>query len=65
MPCLTLRENTERPITCTMGSNRLVGADPARILDAYRRVLAGQVVCETPPLWDGHAAGRIVRILMA
>jgi UDP-N-acetylglucosamine 2-epimerase (non-hydrolysing) len=65
VPCLTLRENTERPITCTMGSNRLVGADPARILDAYRRVLAGQVVCETPPLWDGHAAGRIVRILMA
>jgi len=39
-PCLTLRENTERPVTLEMGTNRLVGSDPAKILKAYREVIA-------------------------
>jgi UDP-N-acetylglucosamine 2-epimerase (non-hydrolysing) len=63
-PCLTLRENTERPITVTMGTNRLVGADPARILAAFRDVLAGGGrAAQRPPLWDGEAARRIAEDL--
>ncbi len=64
VPCLTLRENTERPVTVQVGSNRLVGSDPARILAAYRDIRDGRFrPAETPPLWDGRAAGRIVSIL--
>jgi len=64
VPCLTLRENTERPVTVEVGSNRLVGADPARILAAYRDIRDGRFrQAQTPPLWDGRAAGRIVSIL--
>lgn len=64
VPCLTLRENTERPITTTEGTNQLVGQDPAKILSAARRVLSGtKKTGRIPPLWDGHAAERIVEIL--
>ena len=62
--CLTLRENTERPITVTMGTNKVVGTDPARIIAAASAALA-----ETPrepvsiPLWDGHTAERILAAL--
>ena len=64
VPCLTLRENTERPVTVEMGSNRLVGADPQRILAAYREIAGGEAPAfGVPPLWDGRAAARIVRIL--
>jgi UDP-N-acetylglucosamine 2-epimerase (non-hydrolysing) len=64
VPCLTLRENTERPVTVECGTNRLVGRDPARILAAWREVrdargAAGRV----PPLWDGRAAERIADVL--
>ncbi len=64
VPCLTLRENTERPITVTQGTNVLVGTHPARIVAAAQNVLAGhsQAGC-VPELWDGHAAERIVAIL--
>jgi len=65
VPCLTLRENTERPVTITQGTNLLVGIDPARIVSAAHKFLAGE--CKTgriPPLWDGHAAERIVDILL-
>ena len=66
VPCLTLRENTERPVTAEIGSNRIVGTDPARILEAYREIRAGRGPrCETPPGWDGEAAARIVEILAA
>jgi len=64
VPCLTLRESTERPITAEVGSNRLVGTDTGRILAAYREVIDGRGRRpQVPPLWDGHAAERIVRIL--
>jgi UDP-N-acetylglucosamine 2-epimerase (non-hydrolysing) len=65
VPCLTLRENTERPITVDVGSNQLVGTDPQRILSAYRLVLSGRGRAPgTPSLWDGHAAERIAKILV-
>lgn len=64
IPCLTLRENTERPVTVELGTNRLVGQQPERILAAYRDVMAGRGARgRTPPLWDGGAAGRIVEVL--
>lgn len=63
VPCLTLRENTERPITLTEGTNQLVGMSVERILAGYARVRAGQVVGRVPKLWDGNAAHRIARVL--
>jgi UDP-N-acetylglucosamine 2-epimerase (non-hydrolysing) len=64
VPCLTLRENTERPVTAEIGSNQLVGTDPRRILAAYRQARDGQArPGGIPPLWDGHAAERILAIL--
>jgi UDP-N-acetylglucosamine 2-epimerase (non-hydrolysing) len=60
IPCLTLRENTERPVTIEKGTNCLVGSDPDRISEALDRVLAGLWPSgEDIPLWDGHAADRI------
>lgn len=64
VPCLTLRENTERPITVEVGTNRIVGQEPERILAAYREIRAGGAGdAQIPPLWDGHAAERILQIL--
>jgi UDP-N-acetylglucosamine 2-epimerase (non-hydrolysing) len=66
VPCLTLRENTERPITAEVGSNRVVGVDPHRIVEAYREVATeGERSFEAPPLWDGQAAHRVVAALLA
>ena len=64
IPCLTLRENTERPVTVELGTNEIVGNRKADILDGARRILqkewkTGQI----PPLWDGQAAARIVEVL--
>lgn len=65
VPCLTLRHNTERPITAQIGSSVVVGSDPEKILDAYRQVTGGGWrEPEIPPLWDGKAADRIVKILI-
>src|SRR5438128_640057 len=65
VPCLTLRENTERPITIREGTNRIVGRDPARIVAAARSILAGRTNGgRVPPLWDGQAAKRIVEIVL-
>ena len=64
IPCLTLRENTERPITITMGTNTIVGTDPEKIVAAALAALSETT--RTPasiPLWDGHTAERIVDAL--
>jgi UDP-N-acetylglucosamine 2-epimerase (non-hydrolysing) len=64
VPCLTLRENTERPVTVTFGTNVLVGRDPDKLRSELSRVLAGQAKKGTiPPLWDGHAGERIAAVL--
>jgi UDP-N-acetylglucosamine 2-epimerase (non-hydrolysing) len=64
VPCLTLRENTERPATVEHGSNQVIGVDSDRILAAARTILNEPVrQFERPPLWDGMAAPRIVGIL--
>ncbi len=63
VPCLTLRDNTERPITITHGTNRLVGTDPGRIVTAARQALRRRAHRKrTIPLWDGRAAARIVKV---
>lgn len=65
IPCLTLRENTERPITVEMGTNQVVGTDSAKIVEGYHKAMNGQLrKTQIPPLWDGHAAERIVKILL-
>ena len=64
VPCLTLRENTERPVTLTEGTNELVGTDPERIRAAAERVLAGGGRRgRVPERWDGRAARRIRAVL--
>jgi UDP-N-acetylglucosamine 2-epimerase (non-hydrolysing) len=64
IPCLTLRENTERPITIEVGSNMLVGMNPAMIIQKSQQILAGNwKKSQIPERWDGHAAERIVQIL--
>ena len=70
IPCLTLRENTERPITVSMGTNRIVGTSPERILGAAFDTLGAPRRSGTgdekqlPPLWDGHTAPRILDALL-
>ncbi len=69
IPCLTLRENTERPVTVEQGTNRLVGRDPARITAAAFEILTGAAgdaapAARVPELWDGRAAERIVDALV-
>jgi UDP-N-acetylglucosamine 2-epimerase (non-hydrolysing) len=65
VPCLTFRPNTERPVTITMGTNRLLGEDPELILPAVREILQSPYPPpgEDPPLWDGRTAPRIVKIM--
>jgi len=63
IPCLTLRDNTERPITVTMGTNRLVGNDADMIESAAVEFLSSPPLGRVPPLWDGRAGERIARIL--
>jgi UDP-N-acetylglucosamine 2-epimerase (non-hydrolysing) len=67
IPCLTLRENTERPITVSEGTNQVVGADPERIVSAATAILDGRVsfAGRVPELWDGRAAARVVDALEA
>ena len=64
VPCLTVRENTERPITITEGTNILVGTDTDRILGGYRESLNRARPHTRPKFWDGRASERIVRILL-
>lgn len=64
VPCLTMRDNTERPITVTEGTNTLAGTDPAAIRTELKKLLAGETKRgRVPSLWDGRAAERIVAVL--
>jgi len=65
VPCLTVRENTERPVTIRQGTNRLVGTHPEGILSAWRDLMEGRWSPRprVPKLWDGHAAERIAEII--
>jgi len=64
IPCLTVRENTERPVTATIGSNTLVGRSIPRVREAVQNILHGKTKKgSVPQLWDGHAAERIASIL--
>ena len=65
VPCLTLRNSTERPITVTHGTNTVVGMDPERVVAEARRVLRDGVEGRCPPLWDGRAGERIADVLLA
>ena len=66
VPCITLRDNTERPETCTVGTNELIGTDPRAIKPALDKLFAGEwKKGAIPELWDGHTAERIVKILSA
>ena len=66
VPCLTVRPNTERPVTVEIGTNRLVASQRESILEAVKDLFSGHVrkgVC--PPLWDGKASERIVEVMLA
>jgi UDP-N-acetylglucosamine 2-epimerase (non-hydrolysing) len=64
IPCFTLRDNTERPVTIRAGTNTLLGLDPAAIAGIPAALAArGQAPSERPPLWDGHAAERIADVV--
>src|SRR5579872_4860653 len=64
IPCLTIRNNTERPVTVELGTNVLVGQDRGKILIELNKIIDGKAKKGTiPPLWDGHAADRIASVL--
>lgn len=66
IPCITLRDNTERPETCTIGTNELIGTNPDNIKPALQTLYSGEwKKGEIPPLWDGHTSERIVDILLS
>jgi UDP-N-acetylglucosamine 2-epimerase (non-hydrolysing) len=64
VPCLTLRTSTERPVTISEGTNRLVGTEPADIIAGWNAIKAGGGTARVPEYWDGQAARRIVDILL-
>lgn len=64
VPCLTVRENTERPVTITSGTNVLIGRDVDQLTVELAKILSGnKKQAQIPPLWDGHAGERIASIL--
>ena len=64
IPCLTLRDNTERPVTVTHGTNRVIGSSPDRVVsEAMKAVESPRCPSAAPPFWDGHASERIVAII--
>lgn len=65
VPCLTLRDSTERPITVDIGTNTLIGKELTRVLPLVDEIMQGSYKAgEVPPLWDGHTSERIVRVLV-
>jgi UDP-N-acetylglucosamine 2-epimerase (non-hydrolysing) len=65
VPCLTLRDSTERPITISEGTNQLVGVEPAAIVAAARQALSHRSPARRPTLWDGHAGDRIADVVVS
>jgi UDP-N-acetylglucosamine 2-epimerase (non-hydrolysing) len=65
VPCFTLRESTERPVTIHSGTNRLLGLDPERILDIVPTSRISVPRRPSPPFWDGHAAVRLAELLVS
>ena len=66
VPCLTLRSNTERPVTVTVGTNVLIGQDLGRLSSELEIILDGKAKKGSiPPLWDGNSGKRIAEILHA
>jgi len=64
IPCMTLRDSTERPETCTIGTNELLGTDPAAIPPALEKLFSNQWKKGAAPyLWDGHTAERIINVI--
>ena len=64
VPCMTLRNNTERPETITYGTNELVGTNPEHIKSYMDKLFAGEWKAgSTPPMWDGNAATRIIIVI--
>jgi UDP-N-acetylglucosamine 2-epimerase (non-hydrolysing) len=63
VPCVTLRDSTERPITVTQGTNVVVGHDAGRVLAAVEAAMAGGATPHRPDLWDGAAAPRVIDVL--
>jgi UDP-N-acetylglucosamine 2-epimerase (non-hydrolysing) len=65
VPCITLRNNTERPETCTIGTNELIGTNPLSIKPALDKLFSGNwKKGDIPALWDGKAAERIINSLV-
>jgi UDP-N-acetylglucosamine 2-epimerase (non-hydrolysing) len=65
VPCLTLRENTERPVTVKSGLNIIVGTNPQKIIKAYKDIISVKTKrTSIPPFWDGYAAQRIVKVIL-
>ena len=66
IPCITLRKNTERPVTVEQGTNLLASTDKNRVIEKSLDVINGKIKIESriPELWDGKAAERIVKILL-
>lgn len=66
IPCLTLRDNTERPVTVEIGTNEVVGRDLTRIARAIERMFDGdRKASAVPPLWDGHAGERVADVILS
>ena len=64
VPCVTVRENTERPVTVTCGTNVIAGTNSENIRRAVKEQMSGRKQGRVPEKWDGHAAGRIVSIFL-
>jgi UDP-N-acetylglucosamine 2-epimerase (non-hydrolysing) len=64
IPCFTLRDNTERPVTCSIGTNTLLGLEPERIIEVPELIRRAESARRSiPEYWDGHAAARVVEVL--